>query len=143
MASNIYFTRVYNSFVRQGLMKAIGAKLGMVERGTCEIILPYSDKITQQQGGFHGGAIGAIADIAAGYASLTVAPDDSEVTTVEYKINFIGAFYNGSLHARGKVLKEGKRILVTSADVFHVDDTGKETLCAVLQQTLVPVKKTY
>ena len=124
-------------------MKAIGAKLGIVERGTCEIILPYSEKITQQQGGFHGGAIGAIADIAAGYASLTVAPEDSEVTTVEYKINFLGAFHNGALHARGRVLKEGKRIFVTGADVFHIDGNGKETLCAVLQQTLVPVKKTY
>lgn len=29
----------------------------------------------QQQGGFHGGVIGTIADVAAGYASLTVAPE--------------------------------------------------------------------
>jgi hypothetical protein len=37
-----------------------------------EVALPYSDRVTQQQGGFHGGAMGALADIAAGYAAMTV-----------------------------------------------------------------------
>lgn len=141
--SKVFFDRVFRSFSRQGLMTTLGARVGKVDRGTCEIFLPYSDKVTQQQGGFHGGAIGAIADIAGGYASLTVAPDDMEVTTVEYKINFVAAFQGGSLRAIGKVVKEGKRLYVTTAEVFHVSETGAEKLCAVMQQTLVPVKKTY
>lgn len=124
-------------------MSTICAKLGKVERGTCEIILPYSNKVTQQQGGFHGGAIGTIADIAGGYASLTVAPEGMEVTTVEYKINFVAAFQGGDLRAVGKVIREGKRLHVTTAEVFHVSETGEEKLCAVMQQTLVPVKKSY
>ena len=108
------------------------------------VTLPYSDKVTQQQGGFHGGAIGAISDIAGGYASLTVAPEGMEVTTVEYNINLVAAFKDGELRALGKVVKAGKRIIVTSAEVFHVDPlTGKESLCAIMQQTLVPVPKTY
>ena len=51
--------------------------------------------LTQQQDGFHGGAMGALADIAGCYAGLTVAPDGMEVTTVEYKINFLAAFQDG------------------------------------------------
>ena len=85
------FARVQASFVRQGLMQHLGARLLRVEPGLCEVALPYSDRVTQQQGGFHGGAMGALADVAAGYAGLTVAPPDSEVTTVEYKINFLVA----------------------------------------------------
>ncbi len=143
MAGKLFYDRVFKSFSRQGLMTTIGARLGKVDRGTCEILLPYSDKVTQQQGGFHGGAIGAIADIAGGYASLTVAPEGMEVTTVEYKINFVAAFHGGNLRAVGKVVKEGKLLHVTTAEVFHVSASGEEKLCAVMQQTLVPVNKTY
>ena len=144
MASKALFERVYQSFSRQGMMAGMGAKLSKVEAGLCEIILPYSDKVTQQQGGYHGGATGAIADIAGGYASLTVAPEDMEVTTVEYKINFVGSFRGGHLRAVGKVVKPGRRVIVTTAEVFHVDTaSGKDSLCAIMQQSLVPVPKTY
>mgnify|MGYP001011939709 CR=1 FL=1 len=135
--------RVQSSFERQGMMVHLGAKLLRVESGLCEVALPHSEKVTQQQGGFHGGAMGALADIAGGYAALTVAPEGMEVTTVEYKINFMAAFAGGELRATGRVLKAGRRIIVTTADVVHVDGHGKVTDCAVMQQTLVPVPKTY
>ena len=135
--------RVQASFERQGMMRHLGAQLIRVEPGLCEIALPHSEKVTQQQGGFHGGAMGALADIAGGYAALTVTPEGMEVTTVEYKINFLAAFSGGELRATGRVLKAGRRIIVTTADVVHVDSNGKVTDCAVMQQTLVPVPKTY
>ncbi len=138
-----YFKRIDASFVRQGLMQHWGARLLRVEHGLCEVVLPYSDKVTQQQGGFHGGAMGALADIAAGYAGLTVAPAGMEVTTVEYKINFLAAFQGGELRAIGRVLKGGKRLIITVADVKHVAADGKVTDCAVMQQTLMPVPQTY
>ncbi len=137
------FKRVEDSFVRQGLMQHWGARLLRVEHGFCEVALPYSDRITQQQGGFHGGAMGALADIAAGYAGLTVAPEGMEVTTVEFKINFLAAFQGGELRAVGRVLKGGKRLIITAADVTHVAADGEVTDCAVMQQTLMPVPKTY
>ena len=43
----------------------------------------------------------------------------------------------------GRVVKGGKRIIVTTAEVVHVDDAGKTSPCALMQQTLVPVPKTY
>jgi uncharacterized protein (TIGR00369 family) len=135
--------RVQASFDRQGMMRHLGARLLRVEPGLCELALPYSDKVTQQQDGFHGGAVGALADIAGGYAALTMAPEGMEVTTVEYKINFLAAFQGGELRAIGRVVKAGRRIVVTSAEVVHVDAAGKQSACAVMQQTLVPVEKSY
>ena len=135
--------RVAASFARQGMMNHLEAKLLRVISGDVEIALPYSDKVTQQQGGFHGGAMGALADIAGGYAALTVLPDNMEVTTVEYKINFLNAKQQGELRAIGKVVKGGKRIVVTTAEVYHLDAQGQQTLCALMQQTLVPVAQTY
>ena len=137
------FQRVEASFMRQGMMQHLGARLVRVELGLCEIALPYSDRVTQQQGGFHGGAMGALADIAGGYAALTVIVPDMEVTTVEYKINFLAGFNDGELRAVGKVAKAGKRIIVTTAEVTHIAPDGKQNACAVMQQTLVPVPKNY
>jgi len=137
------FARVQASFDRQGMMRHLGVRLLRVEPGLCELALPYSDKVTQQQEGFHGGAMGALADIAGGYAALTMVPEGMEVTTVEYKINFLAAFLGGELRATGHVVKAGRRIIVTTAEVVHVDAAGKQSVCAVMQQTLVPIPKTY
>jgi len=142
-APSALFRRIEASFLRQGMMQQLGARLLRVEPGLCEVALPYSERVTQQQGGFHGGAMGALADIAGGYAALTVAAEDSEVTTVEYKINFMAAFRDGELRALGRVAKAGKRIIVTTAEVTHVAPGGQESPCALMQQTLVPVPKTY
>jgi uncharacterized protein (TIGR00369 family) len=125
------------------MMTHLGVRLLSVTQGQVELALTYSDKLTQQQGGFHGGAMGALADIAGGYAGLTVLPAGMEVTTVEYKVNFLAAFRDGELRATGRVLKGGKRIIVTMAEVRHVAADGKVTDCAVMQQTLVPVAQTY
>ena len=135
--------RVQRSFARQGMMQSLGARLVRVEPGLCVVSLPYSGKVTQQQGSFHGGAIGALADIAAGYAGLTQAPAGMEVTAVEYKINFLAAFEGGELRATGRVVRAGKRVMVTSAEVMHVDADGQERACALMQQTLMPVPRIY
>jgi uncharacterized protein (TIGR00369 family) len=135
--------RVRASFVRQGLMQHLGARLVRVSPGEVELALPYSERVTQQQGGFHGGAIGALADIAGGYAGLSVAPEGQEVTTVEYKINFLAAFEGGELLARGAVVRVGRRLIITQAEVVHRDAHGQESPCALMQQTLAVVAKTY
>ena len=140
---NELYKRIETSFLRQGMMQNLGAKLLRVEPGLCELFLPYSERVTQQQGSFHGGAMGALADIAGGYAALSAAPPDMEVTTVEYKINFLASFTGGELRAIGRVVKAGKRIIVATAEVVHVDANGQQNICAVMQQTLVPVLKTY
>jgi uncharacterized protein (TIGR00369 family) len=143
-APSALFRRIEASFLRQGLMQHLGARLLRVEPGLCEVALPWSERVTQQQGSFHGGAMGALADIAGGYAALTVTAEDAEVTTVEYKINFMAAFRDGELRALGRVAKAGKRIIVTTAEVTHVAAAnGKESPCALMQQTLVPVPKAY
>ena len=142
-APSALFQRIEASFQRQGMMRHLAARLGDVAPGFCEVFLPYSDRVTQQPGGFHGGAMGALADIAGGYAGLTVVPEDMEITTVEFKINFLASFQNGELRAVGRVVRPGKRIIVTSAEVFHRAEDGQEKTCCIMQQTLVPVPKAY
>lgn len=135
--------RVALSLARQGMMRHLGVRLLSASAGQVELAMPYGDKVTQQQGGFHGGAMGALADIAGGYAALTVAPEGMEVVTIEYKINFLNSRQGGELRATGRVVKAGKRVIVTSAEVLHIDADGQTSPCAVMQQTLTTVPQTY
>jgi uncharacterized protein (TIGR00369 family) len=131
------------SFERQGMMKALGACLIDMAPGRVVVALPYSAAVSQQHGTFHGGAIGALADIAGGYAGMSVLAAGSEVTTVEYKINLLAARSGGELRATGRVVRAGNRVVVTQADVEHVAEDGRRTALAVMQQTLVPVDRSY
>ena len=76
------------SSVRADITQLVDDRLLKVEQGLVELVLPYSDKVTQQQDGFHGGAMGAVADIAGGYAALTMERDvgvPSVHVEVDYK----------------------------------------------------------
>jgi uncharacterized protein (TIGR00369 family) len=130
------FERVRESFAKQGLMDVLGAAVSEVGEGWCVIEIPYSEKLTQQQRYFHGAVAGAIGDSAGGYAALTLVPEDREVLTVEYKINFLAPAWGHKLVARGEVLTAGRRLFVCKAEVVVVSGEGEETPCAALQQTV-------
>jgi uncharacterized protein (TIGR00369 family) len=140
--NNPTFDRVHASFVRQGMMRHLGARLLRAEPGVVEFALPKSDKVTQQQGAFHGGALGALADICCGYAALTVAPEGMEVTTVEYKINFVAAAVGHEVVCTGKVQKAGRTLTITNAEIFDVKE-GVRTLCGLMQATVMAVAKRH
>jgi uncharacterized protein (TIGR00369 family) len=128
--------RVRASFARQKVMAFLGAELAELRPGHCELRLPYKPELSQQHGYFHGGVIGTIADSAGGYAAYTLMPADSSVLTVEYKMNLLAPGDGELLIARGDVLKAGKNLVISRAEVYAVKD-GRETHCASMQQTLM------
>lgn len=134
-----YAARVRASFDLQQAMTLIGAELAVVEPGYTEIHLPSRPEITQQHGFIHGGIVGMIADSAAGYAANTLTTDDASVLTVEYKINLIAPADGDRLVARGEVVKAGRTLLITRADVYAIKDE-QWTLCAVMQQTIMAMQ---
>jgi uncharacterized protein (TIGR00369 family) len=134
-----FATMVRESFARQGLMTTLGARIVTIEPGYCVIEMPYAPAVSQQQGYFHGGAIGAIADTAAGYAAYSLMPAGAEILTVEYKLNLVRAALPPLLRAEGRVLRAGKTLTVCRADVYHHGTNGPEP-CALLQSTLMRVE---
>ena len=56
----------------QRYLALIGVTLGRVEPGAAEYRLPYQDDIGQQDGFFHGGVIGGIAEGSMGAAAFTL-----------------------------------------------------------------------
>ncbi len=138
-AANPDFERVVrDSFAAQALMGTLGAFLVDVEPGFVAIELPASLKIGQQRGLIHGGAIGAIADTAGGYAALSLMPAGSEVVTVEYKINFVRPANGPLLRAEGSVLRAGKTVTVARVDVLSLGADGFEAV-ALAQATFMRV----
>ncbi len=128
--------RVLTSFSRQNAMHLIRATMPVVGHGMTEIHVPHWEGIEQQHGFVHGGVVGMIADTAGGYAAMTVAPEGASVMSVEYKLNLLAPADGDSLIARGRVIKAGRTLVVSQAEVFAIK-AGQETLCALMQQTIM------
>ncbi len=128
--------RVRASFERQNAMHLIQASMPLIEHGLTEIHLPHWQGIEQQHGFVHGGVVGMIADSAAGYAAMTMVSPAASVLTVEYKMNLVAPADGEKLIARGKVVRPGRTLIITQAEVFAVKD-GQQTLCALMQQTIM------
>ncbi|WP_262331679.1 PaaI family thioesterase [Bosea sp. BH3] len=131
--------RIRASFAKQGLMHTLGATLDAVAPGLVEIALVPRPEISQQHGFVHAGAVGAIADSAAGYAALSTMPPDRGVLTVEFKINLLAPAAGERIVARGKVVKAGRTLTLAQAEVF-AEAQGKERLIAMLSATLMAIE---
>ena len=133
--------RVRQSFSRQVFMSTLGAELIAVVQGGVEIRLPFSPNLTQQNGYLHVGAITAVLDSACGYAALSVAPDDKDVLSVEFKVNLMSPAAGELFAARAQVKKAGRTLTVCTADAFAISD-GREKVVATMLATIMAVSIT-
>ncbi|WP_369188059.1 PaaI family thioesterase [Streptomyces sp. R08] len=133
--------RVQDNFDRQGLMSHLGALVAHIGPGRVHLVLPVRPEVTQQHGYVHAGATSAIADSAGGYAALTLFDEESEVLTVEYKINLLAPAAGDHLEAIGTVLKPGRTLTVCQLEVYGVHPDGTRKLVANGQQTLIRVNR--
>lgn len=132
------FTRIHQSFSKQGLMTTLGARLDKVEPGFVEIALVPTPAVSQQHGFVHAGAVAAIADSAAGFAALSVMPEGTGVLTAEFKINLLAPAAGERIVARGRVVKAGRTLTLSQADVFAIKG-GEQKLVAHLTGTLMNI----
>ena len=130
---------IKQSFAKQTIMGLIGAKLTRVEPGTVEITLPYRADLAQQHGYLHAGIVTTIADSACGYAAYSLMPPDSEVLSVEFKVNLLRPAKGEIFLASAEVVKSGKTLTVVRADVSGVDQTEQRTLIATMLGTMICV----
>ena len=122
-------------------MALIGARMAAIACGSCEIELPFRAELTQQRGYVHGGIVGMIADTACGYAAYSLMPASASLVTVEYKINILAPGRGERLLARAEVIKSGRTLSIARGEVY-AEQSGAQTLCAVMQQTLMMLPDT-
>lgn len=129
---------ILNIFNAQGAMTLIGARLTEIDEGVAEFEVDFRPELSQQNGFFHAGIIGTLVDTAGGCAGATMMALGSNVLTVEFKLNLLAPGDGEKLRARGEIIKSGRTLTITQGKVF-VTKNGAETLCALMQQTLISI----
>jgi uncharacterized protein (TIGR00369 family) len=132
--------QIKQSFKQQTIMGLIGAELTRVEPGIVEITLPYRPDLAQQHGYLHAGIVTTIADSACGYAAFSLMPPNSEVLSVEFKVNLLRPAKGETFSAVAEVIKSGKTLTVVRADVFGIEE-GRRDLVATMLGTMICLSK--
>ena len=135
------FERVRENFARQPFMNTLGAKLVSVKKGTVEIGVAFRADLTQQNGFLHAGVITSVLDSACGYAALSVAPEETDVLSVEFKVNLLTPAVGDRFVARAQVKRAGKLLTVSTADAFAIKE-GQEKLVATMTATIITMNAT-
>ena len=129
---------ILSIFNAQGALKLIGARLIEIDDGVAEFEVEFRPELSQQNGFFHAGIIGTLVDTAGGCAGATQMPPGTNVLTVEFKLNLLAPGDGEKLRARGEIIKSGRTLTIAQGKVF-VTKNGAETLCALMQQTLISI----
>jgi uncharacterized protein (TIGR00369 family) len=116
-------------------MATLGATVGEVAPGRVELILPFRDDLTQQNGFLHAGVTASLADSAAGYAAYTLMPPDSNVLSIEFKHNLLSPAVGRRFRAVGQVIRAGRSIVVVQATVLAEQEAGDKPV-ALMQATM-------
>ena len=130
--------RVRGSFGRQTIMTTIGATVAAVRQGEVEIVLPFSDTLSQQHGFIHAGVVATIVDSACGYAALTIMPPEAAVLTTEFKLNLLSPAKGDRLRAIGRVIRPGRKLVVCLGEVF-AEEGGQSKQVALMTATMMVV----
>ena len=129
--------RVRESFEAQAFMRLIGARLERVEPGAVDIVLDFREDLTQQHGFLHAAVVAGIADSACGYAAHTLMPAESDVLSVEFKTNLLRPAKGSRFLAEARVVKDGRTITVSRADVHAWQGVGEPRLVATMLATMI------
>lgn len=102
--------------------RLIGMRAVSASEGTAVLELRVGEEHHQAYGSAHGGVLAGLIDAAMGLAILGAAPDGEGCATIEMKLNYTAPAVRGTLTATGRILHEGRRMVVASAEAR--DDAG-------------------
>lgn len=105
----------------ESLYSYIGIKITKLEKGYCQLSLPYSEKITRAGNVVHGGIMMTAVDYAGGITSMTV-NDGMDQVTQEVKINFLAPMSKGPFRIEGRVIKPGRTAVIIEIKFFDSED---------------------
>jgi uncharacterized protein (TIGR00369 family) len=113
----------------------LGLTIESARNGAATVRMPFNAKLLNDGGPdvpIHGGAIAALADVAACAAVWSLA-ETTRSATISITVNYAGPAVETGLTARARVRRHGKRIASLTVEV--VDDAG-----AIIADALVTYK---
>src|SRR2546426_12827701 len=114
--------RIRETLSRVPFARLLGIELEEAEPGSATLRLNVRDELRQIHGVVHGGAIASLIDTATAFAIVTLLEDKEKFSTVDLMVNYLRPLEEGTVTAKARVLRAGRRLITVSADVF--DDGG-------------------
>ncbi|UNB56177.1 PaaI family thioesterase [Mycolicibacterium sp. YH-1] len=90
------------------------------------------------RGAIQGGLVATLIDIAAGRLAGNVSGAGNDVTTADMNVHFLAPIIEGPARAEATVVRAGRRLIVTSVDVF---DAGRDRLAAKATLTFAVLER--
>jgi uncharacterized protein (TIGR00369 family) len=129
---------VHRIFEQAQFVRSLGIELIAFGDGWCETKIAVTPTLEQQHGFVHAGVLMTLADHTCGGAAATMAPKGQDVITVENKVSFLRPASGAALFCRAEVLKAGKRLIFTEAEVMMERD-NKRLIVAKASSTLAVI----
>jgi len=131
-----FLARDYSrGFIKYCQFEAVG-----IGKGFFQSRVKIEEYHRQQDGFIHAGVMATMADHTAGYSAFTIVPEDYQILTIEFKVNFLRPAHGDSLICNSRVIREGNRIIISESEVFD-SRRGKEILVSKAIVTLMAVQK--
>ncbi|MEO8188519.1 MAG: PaaI family thioesterase [Burkholderiaceae bacterium] len=118
-----------------------GLKVVAISEGRLVMDVLIKPEFLAPNGYLHAAAVIAVADTAAGYATIAHLPEGAtNFTTIELKSNFLGTATDGTLRADASAAHQGRTTQVWDATVTHTDSGKTIALFRCTQLILWPKK---
>ena len=112
------FRQIKEKFETNHFPRSLGIELDMIEEGRARLSLEVTQRHLQLAGVMHGGAIATLIDTAVAFAIVGASELGARFTTIEMKVNFLSPIREGRVVADAKLIRDGRRIVVSDCDVF-------------------------
>jgi len=121
-------------------MVDLGVEPIVVAEGRVTTELLLQPKHLQHTGVVHAGVMAALADHTMGAAAQTMAPEGHWILTAEFKTNLLRGARGDQLVCEAWVLKPGKQLMFTEAEVYAVSGSGERQLVVKASGTMAVTK---
>mgnify|MGYP002346797096 FL=1 len=112
-------------FAAAPFMVDLGVEPVAVSEGRVDTVLLLAHRHLQHTGQVHAGVMATMADHSMGAAAQTMAPDGHWVVTAELKTSVLRPGKGERLECEARVLKAGRRLSFTEAEVYAVSGAGR------------------
>jgi uncharacterized protein (TIGR00369 family) len=117
-------SRIIEQLVLAPFSAVLGLKIESAANGSASVRMPFDLRLLNEGGPrapIHGGAIAALADVAA-CAAVWSMPATVRSATISITVNYTGFAVHSDLIARARVKRTGKRIASIGVEVFDSAD---------------------
>jgi uncharacterized protein (TIGR00369 family) len=107
---------------RTRFIEFMGMQIKEVRSGRSRLCLAVAEEHLNPSGTVHGGVTFSLVDTSMGMALFAMLDENQMCVTAEIKIHYLAPIADGTITARSRVIKKGKRLGIIETNVSNEDD---------------------